>query len=119
MKVPYSDSRMAATRPGWVQRRPLICYSCYEKGHTSPDCKLRAADMKIIIVNYEALTDEEKEAVPDAAYKAAKEYLSIRERLKVTAPTDTPTKSSTPRSPPPSILRPSGTVPTPPIASKN
>ena len=77
----YSDNHTAGNRPGWIQRFPIICYACYAKGHTSPKCTLRAADIKQIVINFEALTDEEKEGVPDTAYKTAEEYLAIQERL--------------------------------------
>ena len=32
-----------------------------------------------IVINYESLTDEEREKVPDTSYKAAVEYLKAKE----------------------------------------
>ena len=96
----------------------------------SPQCDLRAADMKQIVVNYEALTDEEKEAVPDTAFKAAKEYLVIQDRLreeKAQPPRmANPASASAAVEPsrglrptPPSILRHSGDKPSTIPESKN
>ncbi len=120
----FSDSNATATRPGWVQRLPLICYACYAKGHTSPKCELRAADMRQVVINFEALTDEEKESVPDTAYKAAKEYLVVQDRLKaekqsVDSSPAIAAPSRETRPPPPSILRKPGSAPSSTPESKN
>ena len=72
--------RMAFSRPGWVQNRrvpakqprtELICHSCYEKGHASPDCLLPWRDLGCIVTNYERLTADERTRVPTNSYERA------------------------------------------------
>lgn len=108
----FGDARTAASRPGWINRQPIICYDCYEKGHLAPKCTLRVAELKHVVVNYEALTDEEKAIVPDASYKAAIEYVTLKEKLK-SIRNQSAAHSPSPSSDPPSIRRPSGNAPPP------
>lgn len=127
----YSDSQAKASRPGWVQRVPIICYSCYGKGHTAPQCDLRVSDMKQIVINFEALTDEERGQVPPEAYTAAKDFLAIGERRRAAripqprtrpdSPLGSRSNSPSPRaaSPAPSILRRPGSMPPTQSESKN
>ena len=52
--------------------RKVICYRCYESNtHISPDCKVKFSDYEIIIKNFELLSQQDRERVPDTSYQAA------------------------------------------------
>ncbi len=108
--IAHGGPTATPNRVGWVNRRPLICFACYARDvHTSPNCDLRAADLPKVIINYESLTDEEKEWVPDAAYKAACEHKAVSDRLHANRATADPAKASPIQ---PTILRnPASTAP--------
>ena len=58
-------------------------YLCYVKNdHPSPQCNLSMSSMYKVILNYEALTDEERSRVPSASYDAAVQYFKSKEAAK-------------------------------------
>ena len=61
-------------------RARLICHSCFEYDHISPDCKSSLADLQKVVCNYEALSSEEKKRVPRLAYDMAKRFLGDEEK---------------------------------------
>lgn len=84
-----SPGGIKSGKPGWVDTRPaystvaveprsvkdsLICYCCYGKHHTAPECTLTAREVFKIVLNYEALTEEERDRVPANAYWNAKSW---------------------------------------------
>ena len=78
--VPYDNSKMS--RVGSIDpsnKTKFICYSCYERGHTAPQCQLKMTQLDNVVKNYDALNDEERKTVPDTAYRNAKQYLAIPE----------------------------------------
>ena len=81
--INYGDEHTTPNRVGWVERPPrktkLICYQCYEvDDHISPNCTVKFSDFEIIILNYEKLSMEDRERVPDIAYRAAKHLRELR-----------------------------------------
>jgi len=64
---------------------PVVCYTCYECGHYSPDCKLKPGDYATVIANYAKLTEVQQATVPRMAFdnailrvQAAAEAVSAR-----------------------------------------
>ena len=69
-------------RVGRKPKKQIICYLCYEIGtHISPRCTAKLNDMDLVVANYEKLTDEQKQLVPDDSYKLAKRYIDMRLEL--------------------------------------
>ncbi|CAN8069909.1 unnamed protein product [Agarophyton chilense] len=86
-RVPHESGNVRFSRPGWRDTRPavkfaeprhptpasgLICHLCYKLGHTSPQCVLSLREWAQVVVNYEALSLEDKAAVPIASYIRAR-----------------------------------------------
>ena len=46
----------------------LICHGCYERHHVLSQCTVNITDLPRIVSNYESLTADEKERVPDKYY---------------------------------------------------
>jgi len=79
-RVPFDNSK--TSRVGWIdpsKKTKLICYSCYAKGHTVPQCQLKLSELDNVVKNFEALTEDKRKTVPDTAYRNAKQYLAIQE----------------------------------------
>ena len=78
----YGTPSTSTTRPGWETKQEIICHTCYVVGqHISPNCTAPVSDMQRIIVNYNALSDEQKTRVPDNSYKLAKQYTEMKREL--------------------------------------
>ena len=74
--IRYDDGKSG--RIGWAEKPPLICYACYEEGHTSPQCPLKLSQLDQVVTNYEKLSDSDRKNVPGDAYKRAQAYLNFR-----------------------------------------
>ena len=85
--LPHADRNTRINRPGWVdnnrtragpsQPRPststrLICYTCYQEGHISPDCP-GTATPQMIVRTYESLPRDILRIVPPASYWNARD----------------------------------------------
>ena len=77
-RINFDDGR--TSRVGWIvsEKKKLICHSCYEEGHISPQCPLKLFQLDNVVRNYETLTEENRAVVPDTAYANAKAYLSFK-----------------------------------------
>ena len=83
-RVAFQPPQMRNNRPGWRDNRrdvpysarsqliQLICYVCYALGHTANQCVHPMRDRRSVVANFEALTAEQKENVPDISYTRAK-----------------------------------------------
>ena len=49
----------------------VICFSCYEKGHCSPDCKLSASDYATVVRNFMKLSFEDQQRLPRTSFDEA------------------------------------------------
>ena len=61
-------------RPGPDDSRrneEVICFSCYEKGHCSPDCKLNASDYATVVRNFMKLSFEDQQRLPRTSFEEA------------------------------------------------
>ncbi|CAN8070210.1 unnamed protein product [Agarophyton chilense] len=82
-RVPHESGNVRFSRAGWRDTRPvvmfaeprhptpasgLICHLCYKTGHTSPQCVLSLREWAQVVINYEALSQENKAVVPNASY---------------------------------------------------
>ena len=88
-KVAFDNGK----RPGWLMNTNVICFNCYEKDHISPQCPLKLQNLNHVVKNYEALSADIREKVPDKSYKDAKTYLTIQAggaRNDATQPTKQP-----------------------------
>jgi len=65
-------------RVGWIDKPKVVCYTCYEEGHTSPQCTIPLNQLKKVLINFEQLSDSVRESVPDDSYKRAKAYLEFK-----------------------------------------
>ena len=71
----FGDKKSSLTRPGWISRQKIIFYQCYViDKHIAPECTLQLAQLAQVIVNYEALSHEDRERVPKTAYNMAKQF---------------------------------------------
>lgn len=104
--IAYSQGIHQTARPGWKDARPqvpgsprktVICHACYGRGHYSPDCPLTVRQLYEVIRNYEALSVENRNRVPNTA------YLSAKARFAVSA---NATQNSRPRAPATSTVQP-------------
>lgn len=68
-------------RVGWIDTcgKKIICHSCYDKNHISPQCQLKWFQLDQVVKNYELLTLDERAMVPDNSYNNSKSYLAINE----------------------------------------
>ena len=85
----YGGPDTTPNRVGWVDRQPVqqprfICHLCYLQGHTSPHCTTKMSDLTKVVKNYEGPSPSDKGRVPDASYKAAKNFVEALEREKLT-----------------------------------
>lgn len=81
--ITNQDSNTAKNRPGWIDnRKQIICYQCYEvNSHIMPECTVQLANMRKIVDNYEELSDEQKNIVPNESVTLARQYLSMKSEL--------------------------------------
>lgn len=63
------NEKSGHNRPGLkTGTRRMICHSCYEDGHETPDCTLKFRDNRTIILNYEKINAEDKTRVTSTSY---------------------------------------------------
>ena len=71
-------------RVGWsIRTDEPVCYACYAIGHLSTQCTLPVTKLAQIVVNYTALTPDQKARVPDKNYRAALGVLKVTEENKL------------------------------------
>ena len=109
-RIPAADGdpRLQQIRPGWPSppglpptpgtawtprtgAKHLICHTCYQRGHVSPECPLPARDLPLVVSFYEALSDAEKNRVP------AESYLNAKARFAPASRPDIPQQSTLPQ----------------------
>ncbi|CAN8065807.1 unnamed protein product [Agarophyton chilense] len=86
-RVPQESGNVCFSRPGWRDTRPAVKFAeprhptpaygliynlCYKPGRTSPQCVLSLQEWAQVVVNYEALSPEDKAAVRIASYIRAR-----------------------------------------------
>ena len=87
-RLPHESRLVRSRRPGWETRSsprpatvatqavrtpfPVVCYCCYGRGHTSNQCIHPWRDRRSVVINYESLTEAEKEKIPAESYLRAK-----------------------------------------------
>ena len=86
--VPFGNRDMRQSRPGWIDNRNnpgqsrgnqpqanpirIFCYTCYQEGHTSPECPGQVT-AETVIRNYESLPREILRVVPAGSYWKARD----------------------------------------------
>ena len=93
--IAYGGRSSTPNRVGWTSntrndrdRLRLIYHKCYGYDHISPKCPLQPIDLEQIVKNHNGLKPEEKNRVPETAYRMAS---SLAVRLKTNG-NDTGTK---------------------------
>ncbi len=81
-RIGFEDRNTVINRPGWERRKQIICHQCYEiDDHISPNCTVKLGDMRRVVENYDKLSVDQKESVPDNSYKLAHRYLEMKSDL--------------------------------------
>ena len=71
----------------------VVCHTCYEPGHYSPDCVLPADSHAVVINNYARLTPDQQAWVPRVAFDNAIAQLQSHAHDEAQAATTTESKN--------------------------